>query len=507
MLARKSLLFFTVNMVGSLFGFLSTLVIARWMGAAALGTVGYLLGLLGLLAALLDMGSGLAHLKRVSETDQDPAPLIGTFLAIRSALAILFLLAVIVLPGIREYLGQPLFQGRNEQHAYWVIAAFYILNSLATVFLYTFEARLETAKESVADFVGSLVPFVAKAAVAFSGLGVVALSVAYLTEGAVRLIAALAFFGNYHIARPSRQHFVSYMRYALPLTLNTALAMIVGNVNPVLLEASWSSIEVGYYTSVLGFGVVLERVVSTAMVLFFPQASSDVARGDWEEMRRRLLVIEHYVLTVLVPLGILLIFFSRQIVTVALGANFDPATSILVSLAINGIVTAIFQPYRAVLYAIEKQSILVLSNLVGLTALLVVDVLLVPRQLGGLTLAGLGGTGAALGLIAMTISSGILQVRAVRQRAGIGFYWKAALHLLAGGLMYVAMLTLGRVAPSSLWLRIPLLGVFGLVVHLAALASMGQFTLADARVFLNVLHPQHMIEYVSSELGGDESVQ
>ena len=41
MLARKSLLLFTVNMAGSALGFLSTIVIARWMGAAALGTLGY----------------------------------------------------------------------------------------------------------------------------------------------------------------------------------------------------------------------------------------------------------------------------------------------------------------------------------------------------------------------------------------------------------------------------------------------------------------------------------
>jgi len=501
-LARKSLLFFTVNIIGSAFGFLSTLVIARWMGPEALGTIGYLLGLLGLLAVLLDMGSGLAHLKRVSETDGDPAPQIGTFLAIRSVLAVVFLLAVVLLPVIRDALrlGQPLFQTGDERYAYWVIAAYYVLNSLASVFLYTFEARLETAKESVADFVGSVVPFVAKAAVAFSGLGVTALSVAYLTEGVVRLVAALAFFGGYHVARVRREHLLSYIRYALPLTLNTALSMIVSNVNPVLLKASWTSVEVGYYTSVLGFGVVLERVASTVMVLFFPQASSDVARGAWDEVRRRVSVIEHYVLTVLVPLAVVFIFFSEQIVTVALGAKFSPATSILVCLAINSTVTAIFQPYRAVLYAIEKQGILVWSNLVGLMALLVVDVLLVPHQLGGLTLAGLGGAGAAIGLLAMTVSSGMLQVRAVKQRAGIGFYWKAALHLLAGGIMYAAMWILGRVAPASLWLRVPLLALLGPAVYLLALAVMGQFTLVDARVFLNMLHPRRMLEYISSEL-------
>lgn len=510
MLARKSLLLFIVNMAGSALGFLSTIIIARWMGAAALGTIGYLLGLLGLLAVLLDMGSGLAHLKRVSETDQDPAPLIGAFLVIRMALAVAFLLAVILLPGIKDYLGQPLFGTRDEWYAYYIIAACYILNSLSCVFLYTFEARLETAKESIPDFGGSLVSFMAKAAVAFSGSGVIALSAAYLTEPVVRLALALPLFRGYRIRRGGYQHLMSYVRYALPLTVNTALSMVVANINPVLIKAFWTAAEVGYYSSVLGFGVVLDRVASTVMVLFFPQASSDVARGNWEEVRRRLFVIERYVLMVLIPLGVALVFFSKEIVVVALGAEFAPAASILMCLAVNSIVTAIFQPYRTVLYAIEKQGYLVVSGIIGLVALLLVDALLVPLRLGGLALPGLSGAGAAVGLVAMTVTSGFLQVRAVKQCAGIGFYWKAWLHLLAGGIMYAAMLVLrpaffagqalGRVAPVSLWLRLPLLALLGLAVDLVALALVGQFTRADVQVFLNMLHPQRMAEYVSSEL-------
>lgn len=505
MLARKSLLLFVVNMAGSALGFLSTIVIARWMGAEALGTVGYLLGLLGLLSTLLDLGSGLAHLKRVSETDEDPAPLIGAFLAIRITLAAVFLLAVVLLPAIKAYLGQPLFQTRDEQLAYCIIAAFYVLHSLSTVFLYTFEAHLETAKESIPDFAGSVVSFAAKAAVALAGLGVVGLSAAYLTEPIVRLGLGVLFFRGYRIARAGREHIASYVRYALPLTLNTALSMVVANINPVVIKAFWTAAEVGYYSSVLGFGIVLDRVASTVMVLFFPQASSDVARGNWTEIRRRLSVIERYVLTILVPLGVALIFFSKDIVVLALGAEFAPAAPILVCLAINSMIAAIFQPYRTVLYAMEKQGYLVLSGAIGLVALLLANALLVPQRLAGFTLPGLDGVGAAVGLVAMTVTSGALEVRVVKERAGIDFYWKACLHWLAGGMMYLAMQALGQVSPLSLWLRLPLLASLGLAVHLMALALMGQFTTADLRVFLNVLHPQRMMEYVSAELDRDES--
>jgi O-antigen/teichoic acid export membrane protein len=500
MLARKSLLLFTVNMAGSVLGFLSTIVIARWMGAAALGTVGYLLGLLGLLAVLLDMGSGLAHLKRVSETDQDPAPLIGTFLVLRVALTALFLIAVLLLPLIKNYLGQPLFSSRDEQYAYYIIAAFYVLHGLANVFLYTFEARLETAKETIPDFAGSLLSFVAKVVVASCGLGVIALSGAYLVEQVTRLFMALLLFTGYHIARVKREHVLGYIRYTVPLTLNTALSLIVANVNPVLIRAFWTTGEVGYYTAVLGFGAVLDRVASTLMVLFFPQASSDAAQGRWDEIRRRFLLIERYMLTVLVPFGVALVFFSSAIVTAALGGEFASATPILILLAINSILAGIFQPYRAVLCAVEKQGYLVVSSVLGLTALLIVDLLLVPRQISGFSLSGLAGTGAAIALLAMTMTGGIVQVIAVKRHVGIGLYRQAAWHLLAGAIMYVVMHIGGRLVPEPFWVKLPVCAASGFGVYIIALVLLRQFSYADAKVFINVFQPRRMAEYISAEL-------
>jgi len=488
-------------MAKSFLGFLSTMVIARYMGAEALGTVGYLLGLLGLLAVCLDMGFAFAHLKRVSESKEEPGALIGTFLALKLALVLVFLIAVIFLPFVRSYLGgQPFLQSAAERYAYYIIAAFYILHSLSSVFLFTFEARLETAKQSITAFIGSLLSFVAKTVVAVVGFGVIALSVAYLVEPLALFIFALLFFSGYQVALPSRELFVSYIRYTAPLTLNTIVTMVAANINPVLLRTFWATVDVGYYTSVLGFAVLLDRVASTVTILFFPQASWDAARGNWQEIRRRLFVIERYVLTVLVPLGVVLIFFSTEIVVAAFGSEFAPAAPILMYMIINSILSAIFQPYSAVLYAIEKQQYLVSSNVLGLLTLIIVDVLLVPQQMWGLSLAGLRGAGAAIALTAMTIASGFVQVRAVGRHAKIGFYWRALLYLLAGGIMYLLLRISSGLLPLPLLVKMPLLTAFGFGAYLLTLVLLGQFTRADAQVFWNMLHPYKMIAYISTEL-------
>ena len=500
MTARKSLLLFVVSMFGSVLGLLSTVVIARWMGPEALGTMGYLLGLLGLLGIVLDLGFAQAHLKRVSESDEDPAPLVGTFLLIKGVLGVFFLFLVAIFPRLSPDLGQALVASEQVRQAYYVLAAFYVVHSMATVLLFTFEGRLETARETIPDVGGSLLSFVAKAAVAFLGLGTVALSGAYLVEPVVRLALAGLLFRGYRIERATRQHVMSYVRYAAPVMLNSAITMVVINLNPVAIGAFWSASEVGYYTAVLGFGLVIDRVASAVAVPLLPRVSGDLAKGRWEEMRTRTNVAERYLLLVLTPLASLLLFFRSEIIQLTLGASFRPSGPIMMALILSSVVAAMFIPYRMVLYAVERQRDLVVSSIVGLAVLALADGLLVPARL-----AGLSGLGAALALLLMNVCSGLVQVAAAKRHAGTGFYRRSGLIFVAGMAMYLAMVAVGALVLTSLVVRILLCSLAGAVSYLAVLAVVREFTRADVQVFFNILHPQQMLDYVVQELGSDSA--
>lgn len=505
MTARKSLLFFLVSMFGSVLGFLSTVVIARLMGPEALGTIGYLLGLLGLLGIVLDLGFAQAHLKRVSESDQDPASLVGTFLLIKVVLGVIFLLLVVLLPRFRPDLGQTLGASPEVRQAYYVLAVFYVIHSLATVLLYTFEGRSETARETMPDLGGSLLSFLAKAAVAFLGLGTVALSGAYLVEPVVRLLLAGILFRGYRIGRATRERLANYARYAAPLTLNTVITMVVANLNPVVIGVFWSAAEVGYYTAVLGFGLVIDRVASAVAVPFLPRVSGDVARGNWEDVRQRTIVAERYLLLVLILVATLLLFFSREVVELTLGRGFGSSVPIMMVLILGSVTAAGFIPYRTVLYAVERQRDLVISSCLGLVILVLANALLVPARLGSVTLAGWKGLGAALSMMLMNLGSGLLQYRAARRHAGIVFYGRSGLILLAGMAMYLAMTVVRAVVPAGLVIRVLLCSLVGVTSYLGTLAVLREFTRADARVFLNILHPQRMLNYVSEELTSDSA--
>src|SRR5512132_445171 len=66
-LGRKSVVLFAGTSVASGFGALTTILVARRLGPEALGILGFSVGLVGVLTALLLPGFAQAHQKRVAE--------------------------------------------------------------------------------------------------------------------------------------------------------------------------------------------------------------------------------------------------------------------------------------------------------------------------------------------------------------------------------------------------------------------------------------------------------
>ena len=71
MIARKTTLIFVQNIIGTLLGTVALFLVARNMGAAPMGIVGFGLAFVGLFSILADLGVDQTHIKRISE-GQDP---------------------------------------------------------------------------------------------------------------------------------------------------------------------------------------------------------------------------------------------------------------------------------------------------------------------------------------------------------------------------------------------------------------------------------------------------
>ena len=499
MLARKSLLAFGTDILKALFGFAATYFTARYLGAAALGTIGYLLGLIGTLALVSDLGIHQAFRKCASEHPEQNGGYVGALILLKTALGLLLFGVCLMAPWVDPRLAARLTQA-DIRGAYWSIAAYYLVNSLAAVPMLTFQARRETARFTLPGTIGALVSSVAKCAMALARASLTWLAIAYALETAVALAVSVRMFWRYPVRRPSRDELAHLLGYARPMFWVATLAYILPNIDRILLERSWDAKEVGYYAAVLGLVALLQRVPLAAMGIFLPQASEDASRGDLHEVQRRLFVLERYLLMITVPMCVGVALASVHVTCLYLGQEFARSGPILAVLALSPLLTAFFEPYNTVVYAIEKHRYLVPSGVLSLVVLLIADALLVPPALWGMPMLGLGGLGVALGSLISQAVNGTLQIYIAKRYARVGLYRRAVKFVAAGLAMAAAAMAVQRIAGSNSLLVMALALICGSATYFVALAIQHEVNRGDARLLLDLLHPGRMADYVGAEL-------
>src|SRR5262249_34962745 len=95
-LGRKSLLLLGSTWGSTALGMAVSVLIGRVLGPAALGSIGFSTGMVGLLMAALLPGFARAHLKRLSE-GQDAGRCVGTMAAIQLALQVVLVVGLLAL--------------------------------------------------------------------------------------------------------------------------------------------------------------------------------------------------------------------------------------------------------------------------------------------------------------------------------------------------------------------------------------------------------------------------
>jgi O-antigen/teichoic acid export membrane protein len=497
-LARKSLLALSGDVGNALLGLTATYFVAHELGAEILGTLGYFLGFLGTLAFVSDLGLHRAFLKQAAEDPRETGAYVSAFLLLKVILTLALLGASVVAPLLDSRLGLTL-ASPEAWSAYWFIVAFYVANSLLVVPVFMFRARREIARVTVISLGGHVVSSLAKIIVALGHLGMTWLAAAYALQTVAGIVLSGAFVWHMALGRPARRHVTRLLEYSAPVLVVTSLIYLTQNVDRVLLERWAGARDVGYYAAVAGVLVLLQRLPLAAITLFFPQAAEDARRGDWGELRRRLRVVERYALLMTVPLAAAVIGLSDLIVAVYLGPEFAPSASVLAVLAINPVLMALFEPYNTIVYAVDRHSRLAGVTLLGLATMVAVDLALIPTELGGVRLAGLGALGAALGALAAQAVSGACQVAIAARAIDVAPNWRGGRQLVAGASMAATILLLRSVLPDGVLSAAAALTA-GAALYCGSLLLLREVGTEDFRRAGDLLNPAKMAEYIKTEL-------
>jgi O-antigen/teichoic acid export membrane protein len=535
MIARKSLLVVISQFLTRTLGYVGLVVLVKLWGAFApdaMGIIGFAMAFIGVFYIVSDLGFGQAHVKKISE-GQDLGTCISTFFTIKAILttlmATLVLLAIFVLDAV---LHQG-FSDATKQSVVYIFLIYYVLLSIQQIASVTFNGKGEIAKMQIIAVFENIVKVPLIILVAVAGVGLIGLAPAvtwpealhplqqYLASHSIGSLAMAYVFGilttvvvGFWLLRknpwkkPSVALGKSYFAFAMPIFIFSIVQTISTNIDKLLIGYFWTATEVGYYYSLQQILQIILIISVAFNTVLFPVYSQYHVNKNMAKINSTTRLVERYISMVIIPIAFIIILFVNQVINIMLNSAFLPAAPALIVLTIYTVLVSFLAPYYSLLIGIDKPRLYAKIGLVISLIAIVLDYLLIPKT-GLLSSLGINGpTGAA---VALTLANvvGFVWVRfTARKLTGIQITQTHTLrHIIAGVVMSFVLYLLAFYSgfyPAIHWYHLIVFAGIGLVIYLAVLYLLREFTRKDFKFYVELLHPQKMFHYIKSEVQEEE---
>ena len=500
--SRKIALLFAAENINAIFGWFALLFVARKMGASVLGEVSYALSIVGSFTFLAILGFRMAHIKRVSE-GMDLGKCIATFLSIRLVLiSFMVVIFVFCLWIWTNLLGKQLY---DIQTPYLIatILVYYVLLLLSEVFTSTFSGLKQGARVAISKMVMTSVRSILFIAAAFMGLGAIWLARSYAISVIFVIFVSLWYFRDLPISKPDIKTFNSYKIYAFPVAAASIFLVFRQFVDKIIIGIFWSVSEVGLYFGVQRITLFIATMAIAVEEMLFPTISKHHSASEQSEIFSLVHKTEKYVGMVCIPIVAMTMVFSSEIILVFISREFLPAFKILQWLALVALVQVTNRPWSIALRGSNRPDLVSMVSIFSSIFCILLMLYLVPSEIPHLgldNLPGMGGEGAAIGILVSEILGGITLRILCYKFFGIAprtvFFVQLFVAFLVGYLMWQVnvLLVIDR------WYELFSFSIMGGLLFIFVLASLGSFTNKDFLFFWRLLNPNAMKMYIQDEM-------
>jgi PST family polysaccharide transporter len=505
-LGRKSLLLLASTWSGSALGMIVSILIGRVLGPAALGTIGFSTGLVGLLMAALLPGFAQAHLKRLSE-GQDAGRCIGTMATIQLALQ------GVLLAGLATPWSRRLVSASDLSVVFLLLLAAQLATNLADIFLKVFVAREWVVPHSIIVLTARVGRLCATLAVLVWAPRIEWVAATFVLDGALGGVgAALALALRYGVVPrlPTRQSFGAYWSYARPFLVSTPLALFQDSIDRVVV-GRWAGLTAaGYYQVARTLWEALSSVIAAPATFLFTRLSRLYAqRSPARDREAREFFFGAFDKLLFITTPLAFGFWAAAEVGIALlfGEAFRAAATPLRILILATLVAHIVNPYTLILYALDEAGRFIPVNVLRVVVYVVALAALVPAGGAVAGMAGLwpGAPGGAAARLVLVLLPCWIYFRWSRDLAGIPLYPRTWAYLGGFGLMLAIFhgLVIGAalLGIGPWWATIPTAAA-ALGLYLAYLFQVHPGTRENLRYTLALLSPGELIRFLRSGLHG-----
>ncbi len=500
MLARKSLLILIVRFSSQILSFIALLFITRYLGTDIYGSITFSFALVATFNCVSDLGFNSANVKRISE-GKDLDDCFSTYATIKIILT--GLMALITLGIVFSYT-TILGRGLSDTSAQLLIIfiGYYVLYDLAGIAIYTFDARMETAKSQMIQLMDPIIRVPIVLFVALNRMSVYSLALAFLTGSAAVFITSLFLLYRSGIKWKKPTLFRPYIRFAIPLAAASILTVVWANVDKIMVGFFGTTVDLALYNSGLSLMTILSTVGAGVGIITFPLFSKFYSEGRVDMIRAKTAEAERFISMIVLPVVTVIVLFPFATATILLGGNFGAAGGPLQIVVMTTSLGLLNQAYISQLSAINRNDLYLKITIFSLMLNSTLLILLVPTSILGVQLFGLSYMGAAYAGLVTTASVVVLTRTIVRNLTGTRSNPKILVHVAAAASSGLILWLLSTVYAISHITDLLLYGVMSFGLFFGLLTIFREFSRNDLNYLLEIANIKKMWTYIVSELRG-----
>jgi O-antigen/teichoic acid export membrane protein len=348
---------FTASTLVQIAGFVGSIFLYKFVGVssqgqALLGTVQLYLLIASSISSVGDLRIGSAYTFLIAR-GKPPIDVTATYVALRfvivGAAAILILLVAPV-----SLDGRTLASSAGLLEIVAAILSLPLLWSLPAVYAQLFIAQGDSVKAQYPSLVEVAVRTPLLLFVALYAPNIWGITLAYLAGAGSSTLFSLPSIFPY-MSRYSGSEGRSMLRFAWPLMGSLALAYLVTNSVPFIVEAAAGVRELNIFNAANGFRLVALTLATAIATPLFPLVSGLHQRGAFAEIRIQIIRTLRFGMMLVVPVSVAIVAYRTDLIHVFTTPRYLPGSDALAILALSVIPASLSTLIYTSLVSIGRQ--------------------------------------------------------------------------------------------------------------------------------------------------------
>ena len=365
---RQSIVSFTWQMAYAFIGFLSTMYIARTVGASVVGGYFLFLAYFGIIGFFTDGGFSSAAGKRISEGEEQNE-YFSAFFVLRS---VFVMVIVVALVAFRSY-----FVDMDRAGTFiWLLVGL-IVSLLYGALSAGIAGCGKIGIKATADFINNVSRIIVQVVAVFLGYGVAGLIGGFIAGMFVGSIVNLRFF-DLSFVRFGWRHIKNLSIFSFWVFLISSGMIVYQSSDTIMIGYFLNNTDVGVYRIVLQFTTIAAFTTAAISSTLWPKVSRWGITGEIDLIGKSLSHAFTYSLILAIPMFAGGILLGDKLLYFFYGAEFEQGYVIMVILFIVQIVNIFHIFFTSYLSALDHIKDLFKITLVAVTANITLNAALIP---------------------------------------------------------------------------------------------------------------------------------